>query len=139
MKTFLASAFFALLITTTARAQDHPYLSSNRAFVGGGLSLGFGENEPDSGDPFMRQEGRRSFGSISPTYGRFYNDRWAAGVTLTASFSRSLYRTLEANSLEETLARQLGFGLGPLRAPLPTAHLSALALLCSPKYLTPTY
>ena len=120
MKTFLASAFFAVLITTAARAQDYPYLSSNRAFVGGGLSLGFGENEPDSGDPFMRQEGRRSFGSISPTYGRFYNDRWAAGVTLIASFSRSIRRTFGINSLEETLGRQLGLGLAPfLRRYIP--------------------
>ena len=120
MKTFLASAFFALLITTAARAQDHPYLSSNRAFVGGGLSLGFGENEPDNGDPFMRQEGRRSFGSISPTYGRFYNDRWAAGVTLTASFSRSQQLNTGINSIDETLGRQVGLGLAPfLRRYLP--------------------
>ncbi len=120
MKTLLTSAFFALLITTAARAQDHPYLSSNRAFVGGGFSLGFGENEPDNGDPFMRQEGRQSFGSLSPTYGRFYNDRWAAGVVLITHYSRSRQRTNGPNSIDEVLGRRVSLGLAPfLRRYLP--------------------
>ena len=111
MKTFLASALLTLLIASAATAQDHPYLFSGRSFVGGGFSLGFGETDPDDGDPFMRQEGHRSFGSLSPTYGRFYNDRWAAGVTLTVSHSRNLQRTVGVNSLEETLGRQVGLDI----------------------------
>jgi hypothetical protein len=120
MKTFLASALLTLLIASAATAQDHPYLFSGRTFVGGGFSLGFGETDPDDGDPFMRHEGRQSFGSLSPTYGRFYNDRWAAGVTLTVSHSRTSNRMVGANSLEETLGRQMSWGITPfLRRYLP--------------------
>ena len=111
MKTLLASAFFALLITTAARAQDHPYLSSNRAFVGGGISFGVGGNVPDDGNPNISQDNSRLSWSVSPTYGRFYNDRWAAGVSLTVGSTRNQQEITTTNTLDQTLNQQTVVGI----------------------------
>ena len=115
----IATLIFAL---TFARAQDNPYLTTGRSFVGGGLSLGIDSQVPDDRDPTLQQDNRQFFASVSPTYGRFFNDRWVMGISLTLSHRTNQQRTTGENTFRENLTREVGFGITPFSATLPPNH-----------------
>lgn len=114
-------ATIALLVSTTLSvAQDNLYLSTGRSFVGGGISLSVDSNEPNNNDPTVEEIDRSFSGSVSPTYGKFFRDRWVAGVSLTISHQNDRNEEIGENTSRENTTRALGIGITPfLRRYLP--------------------
>jgi hypothetical protein len=118
---FLAIALSSLSVASFA--QENPYLGQNRSFLGGGISLIISENE-EPGTDFItgRSIKNNSFG-ISPTYGRFFNDRWAVGVTLRTGFNNSNEITTGNGFSDETTRESTNVGITPfLRRFIPISE-----------------
>ena len=112
MKSLLTLTALVLTIPF-ATAQENPYLIAGRSFVGGGLSLSVDSNLPDSNDPQLETDIRDFYGSVSPTYGKFFSDCWVAGVSLTLSHRNTQQQTTGENTFRENSTRDFGIGITP--------------------------
>ena len=123
MKTRILLFVSLILAAFSATAQDNPYLTTGRSFIGGGLSLDISHSDPDNGNPTTTDENNRFAASLSPTYGKFYNDRWMVGVSLTVSYQSYRQRNTQEDRFDESLTREVGMGLIPfLRRYLPVTE-----------------
>lgn len=123
MQNLLIAFVLVTAVASATRAQDdttNPYLLTGRSLIGGGLSLDLSTTNPDNGDPASSQDTRRFGGSLSPTYGRMYNDRWMVGVMTTFSTRNTRQENEGPSSLQTTTSWETGIGLTPfLRRYLP--------------------
>lgn len=123
MKKLLIASVVFTIISLPSLAQENPYLGAGRSFVGGGLSVIISENE-EPGTDFItgRSIKNNSFG-ISPTYGRFFNDRWAVGVTLRVGFINYNGVTTGNGFSDETIRESANVSITPfLRRFIPISE-----------------
>lgn len=113
MKNLSLAIATLIFVITSVSAQDNPYLAAGRSFAGGGLSLSVDSNVPDDDNPQLKTDDRYFLGSVSPTYGMFFRDRWVAGVSLTLSYQNNQRQTTGENTFQENSAREFGVGITP--------------------------
>ncbi|MEM9676134.1 MAG: hypothetical protein AAF992_26320 [Bacteroidota bacterium] len=87
-KLFFTSVAFTIF-SLSSLAQENPYLVTGRSFVGGGLSLVISENEEPGTDFITGRSTKDNLFGISPTYGKLFNERWAAGVRVGLRFGNN--------------------------------------------------
>ncbi|MEM8968680.1 MAG: outer membrane beta-barrel protein [Bacteroidota bacterium] len=119
-KYFLLSFAIVILPSMVSLAQDNPYLGTGRSFVGGGLSVTMSDDE-NAGNGFTNRRTSRinSFG-ISPTYGKFFSDRWAYGVSFSVGFSNNEQVVFGDSFSDRSIQKNTTVGLTPfLRRFLP--------------------
>ena len=120
MRKILLSVVGFALIAITALAQENPYLGVGRSFVGGGLSVNISDNENEGGNFTNQRTSRNNSFSLSPTYGKFFNDRWAYGVSFTVGFANNEQTTSGNDFIDRSVQESTTVGLTPfLRRFLP--------------------
>lgn len=117
--------FLAIALSTSVAsfAQENPYLGQNRSFLGGGISLGISENESPGTDFITGRNTKNNLFSISPTYGRFFNDRWAVGTRVGLRFSDYRWVNVGNGFSDESVREATSISLTPfLRRFLPISE-----------------
>jgi hypothetical protein len=101
MKTFVLLLFFALSLTLLFAQTSEPVevISKGTKFIGGSFALGTSSRQDNSND-----WSSSSF-SLGPTYGKYFKDNLALGVSFSYSFERS------KNAVPGSLSNSHGLGL----------------------------
>lgn len=113
MKSLLSIITVLVLIVPSVIAQDNPYLSAGRSLVGGGLSLSIDSHDPNNDDPALETANQSFDISVSPTYGKFFRDRWVAGVSLTIGHQNSRNEITSESTLRENSSQLFSIGITP--------------------------
>lgn len=109
----LILVFSALIFTTIASfaQEEAPHVGIGRSLVGGGLSASISNDQIDRGDSLTDQGYQQNAFSISPTYGKFFNDHWLAGASLDVGFANSSQYDTQVGFSQKSSIRSSIIGL----------------------------